>query len=63
MTLGSPGWYAKEFLPMTVKQTLSVVALILAVLALVPIGPYPFLAHCGATFGPGQRHKPLIHAL
>jgi flagellar biosynthesis component FlhA len=41
---GSPGWYAKEFLPMTVKQTLSVVALILAVLALVPIGPYPFLA-------------------
>ena len=29
---------------MTVKQTLSVVALILAVLALVPIGPYPFLA-------------------
>ena len=29
---------------MTVRQALSVVALILAVLALVPIGPFPFIA-------------------
>jgi flagellar biosynthesis component FlhA len=44
MTRGSPGWYTKEFLPMTVRQALSVVALILALLALVPIGPFPFIA-------------------
>jgi flagellar biosynthesis component FlhA len=42
---GSPGWYTKEFLPMTVRQTLSVVALILFVLALVPLVPaFPFVA-------------------
>lgn len=43
--LGSPGrLLLKELPPMTVRQGLSVVALILAILAVFPIGPFPFIA-------------------